>query len=81
MNNVTIDASGGLTKKIPEWKADKQYIISFDYKTFGDDLILGNKKPKKHAAHDDDSTDSLDALADEEDELLLEDSFDDKDEW
>ncbi len=48
---------------------------------FGDDLILGNKKPKKHAAHDDDSTDSLDALADEEDELLLEDSFDDKDEW
>ena len=42
-----------------------------------DDVLLpGKKKPKKPTEDD-----SLDALADEEEEILPEDSFDDVDEW
>ena len=44
---------------------------------FDDDLILGNKKPKKI----DGDVESLDALADEEEGVLPEDSFDDEDLW
>ena len=44
-----------------------------------DDLVLGNKKPKKHL--EDDPVESLDALADEEGDVLPEDSFDDEDLW
>ncbi|MCX6701854.1 MAG: hypothetical protein NTX96_01505 [Candidatus Zambryskibacteria bacterium] len=44
-----------------------------------DDLILGSKKPKKHL--EDDPIESLDALADEEEGVLPEDSFDDEDLW
>jgi len=40
-----------------------------------DDLVLGDKKPKRH--HDDDHIESLDALADDEDSV--EDSYDDDD--
>lgn len=46
---------------------------------FDDDLILG--KPKKGRPQDDDSIESLDALADEEDVMLPEDGFDDEDLW
>jgi len=48
---------------------------------FDDDLILGGKKPKKSTAHEDDSVESLDTLADEEDGILPEDSYDDTDLW
>ena len=44
-----------------------------------DDLISGNKKPKKSS--DDVDEDSLDSLAEEEDAVLPEDSFDDVDLW
>ncbi len=44
-----------------------------------DDLVLGNKKPKKPL--EDDPVESLDALADEEADVLPEDSFDDEDLW
>ena len=44
-----------------------------------DDLVLGNKKPKK--LNEDDPVESLDALADEEVDVLPEDSFDDEDLW
>ena len=48
-----------------------------DLDEIDDDLILGKKKGKKAGAEDD----SLDALADEEEETLPEDSFDDVDLW
>ena len=47
--------------------------------SFDDDLVLGNKKPKKPG--EDDPVESLDALADEEGDVLPEDSFDDQDLW
>jgi hypothetical protein len=47
---------------------------------FDDGIILGSKKSKKHD-DDDDVLTSLDALADEEDGILPEDSFDDEDLW
>jgi len=40
VNNILGDSSGGLIQQINEWKPDKQYLISFDYQTFGDDFIL-----------------------------------------
>jgi len=46
-----------------------------DFDDFDDDLVLGDKKPKRH--HDDDHIESLDALADDEDSV--EDSYDDDD--
>ena len=46
---------------------------------FDDDLLLGNKKPKKKVGDDD--PESLDVLAEEEDGILPEDSFDDQDLW
>ena len=48
---------------------------------FDDDLLIGNKKSKKGGTHEDDPIESLDALADEEDGILPEDSFDDEDPW
>jgi len=46
---------------------------------FDDDLTLENKKPKKQ--NESDPVESLDALADEEEGVLPEDSFDDEDLW
>ena len=47
---------------------------------FDDDLILGKKKSSKRP-HDDDSIESLETLAGEEDGILPEDSYDDEDLW
>lgn len=62
-------------EKDPEEDADGEVDDNFD-----DDLVLGNKKPKKGGVHEDE-VESLDALADEEDGILPEDSFDDEDLW
>lgn len=35
INTVAGDSSGGLVKQISNWDADTQYIITFDYLTFG----------------------------------------------
>lgn len=40
INNVLGDNSGGLVQQIDGWKPNKQYLISFDYQTFGDDFIF-----------------------------------------
>ena len=66
---------------------DPKEDIGEEVDDFDDDLILGKGKPKKggqnssHDSHDEDPIESLDALADEEDGLLPEDSFDDEDLW
>ena len=46
---------------------------------FDDVTIIGKVNPSKKPILEDD--DSLDALADEEDGILPEDSFDDEDRW
>ncbi len=40
INNVLGNNSGGLVQQIDEWKPNKQYLISFDYQTFGEDFIF-----------------------------------------
>ncbi|MBI3576838.1 hypothetical protein HY086_02230 [Candidatus Gottesmanbacteria bacterium] len=35
INTVAGDSSGGLIKQISNWNADTQYVITFDYLTFG----------------------------------------------
>ncbi len=49
MLNVTIDGSGGLVKEIPQWRAEQQYVVTFEYLTFGTDFrfrIFDNKSRK-----------------------------------
>lgn len=58
----------------------KDENINEEPEDFDDELILG-KKPKKSSGNEDDPVESLDALADEEDGMLPEDSFDDEDLW
>lgn len=38
--NLLSNNSGGLVKRINDWIPKKQYLISFDYKTFGDDFVF-----------------------------------------
>ena len=55
---------------------DNELDGDLDLETDDDLLISGQKKPKKLSEDD-----SLDELADEEDVVLPEDEFDDKDLW
>lgn len=40
INNISGNNSGGLVKKIDGWLSDKQYVVSFDYLTFGNDFTF-----------------------------------------
>lgn len=40
LNNFVIDGTGGVTKEIPGWRAETQYFITFEYKTFGENFIF-----------------------------------------
>lgn len=40
INNVIIDGTGGMIKEIPGWTSENQYVITFDYMTFGDDFLF-----------------------------------------
>jgi len=40
INNILGDNSGGIVKQITGWESNKQYLISFDYQTFGDDFVF-----------------------------------------
>lgn len=40
LNNTLGDLTAGLTLEIPGWSPEKTYLISFDYKTDGDDFIF-----------------------------------------
>lgn len=69
INNVLGNNSGGLVKEVIGLKPNKQYIISFDYKTFGDDFIfkfydkkfaMGEKKSGKGNAYFEKNLNSVD---------------------
>lgn len=40
INNLSLDSSGGVIKEISGWKPNKQYVITFDYMTSGDNFLF-----------------------------------------
>lgn len=47
LNNKLGDLTSGLTLEIPNWIAQRTYLISFDYNTYGDDFVFSFVEKKQ----------------------------------